>query len=76
MTELIAAASSLPLLQKQRAWSTQMLVKFQPIDTICPSDGMVDITDLKSVGRKIVPVQVRPWAPSYPSVAHMVRAPA
>lgn len=41
MTELIAAASSLPLLQKQRAWSTQMLVKFQPIDTICPSDVSV-----------------------------------
>lgn len=27
----------------------------------CPGDGMVDIQDLKSWDRKVVPVQVRPW---------------
>ena len=29
----------------------------------CPRGGMVDIGDLKSLGRKAVPVRVRPRAP-------------
>ena len=29
----------------------------------CPRDGMVDITDLKSVGLRPLPVQVRPRVP-------------
>ena len=31
-------------------------------EKFCPSDGMVDIQDLKSWGGNSVPVQVRPWA--------------
>ena len=30
--------------------------------SVCPSDEMVDIRDLKSRDRKVVSVQVRPWA--------------
>jgi hypothetical protein len=30
----------------------------------CPRGGMVDTGDLKSLGRKAVPVRVRPRAPS------------
>ena len=33
------------------------------ISLLCPSGGMVDTTDLKSVARKSVPVQARPRAP-------------
>ena len=35
-----------------------------PVAAGCPLDEMVDIVDLKSAGRKAVPVQVRQRAPS------------
>lgn len=44
-----------------------VLLKYYPRhlpQDICPRDGMVDITDLKSVERKLMPVQVRPWVPN------------